>query len=714
MENNDKYFIVRTLKKLRELTSWSKEKSNTLSETIASHLKKIPELKQYINENIKENESKIFFEIGKHLKYCRYKKGKFIKHSYEPDNFFYLVFSGKIAKMDIKYTRSYLSFKEYLIHLIKMKILGENYIYKKCLKKNKKIFPFDENIDVLSTKDINMEHYDDLIKKIKNEILNSPWYQDNNEINKVSDFIELYNPKLSNDKLSFFGKESKYPVFMPIFVFDKILKPISFIGQLTQPKGIKLPSAFVCLSSSSVFYINKTEIDRHNNLYTLFQRRVSEDVIQNLFEGHFLFQDTDVNFLSKNYSKYFYIKNYVKGQKLIEQNTPNEGIFFINKGIFQLKSRRTYHELSLLRFKAMQSLTMENKKNLTEIEDNSNKNYKNVYEGLNPVQIENLTKERDLNFKIYQSSDVIGLNDICDDKTGLNMFSVECASDEGEVYFLPKEIFTSMITNETINNNINELVSKQCLSLLEEINNNKKIMENSIRSLTNSHKEKNTNLFYLRKNKDKNKNYHCISQRNQSLDFSSFSNYNNMNTFSNTNYSNNYVTIKENPLKNKILNNHYNKTPRITSSRIFSTKISSHHKNSNSNSHLILKTNESNTNYKIKEKRKKDIGNFNSINPFLTYREKIKAFKILNEENKNEIKNDNKFNSLKPKLEFKNLLNNGNKVNNIFKRKSGNKIIIKNLIFKERKYTPKSIKLINSPINENNLINNKKIYIKSN
>ena len=189
-----------------------------------------------------------------------------------------------------------------------------------------------------------MEHYDELVKKIKEEINNSPWNQDTNEINKVSDFIELYNPILTKNNLSFIGKESKYPTFLPMYFSDKILKPISFIGQLNQPKGIKSLSTYVCLCSSCVFYINKTQIDKKNNLYTLFQRKVSEDIINNLFEGHFLFQDTDLNFLSKNYSKYFFIRNFNKGQLIISQNTPNEWIYFINKRIFRLKSRRTYHE----------------------------------------------------------------------------------------------------------------------------------------------------------------------------------------------------------------------------------------------------------------------------------------------------------------------------------------------------------------------------------
>ena len=711
MESSSKNLIARTLKKLKELTNWSEEKTITLSETIALNLKKLPELKHYINENNKENESKIYFEMGRYLKYSRYKKGQFIKHSYDSDNFFYMIFSGSIAKIDIKYTRSYLTFKEYLIHLIKLKLLGENYIYKRCLKRNKKVFPFDENIDVLVTKDINMDHYDELIKKIKNEIKDSPWNQNTDEVNKVSDFIELYNPNLSNNKLSFFGKESKYPVYMPIYVFDKILNPISFIGELTKPKGIKMLSAYVCLSRSSVFYINKTKIDRNNNLYTLFQRRVSEEVVEKLFEGHFLFQDTDVNFLSKNYSKYFFIKNYIKGQKLIQQNTPNEGIYFINKGVFQLKARRTYHELNELKFKAMQSLTKENKNNLTGKEKTSKKNYENIYEGLNPYQIANLTKEREINFMVYKSSDVIGLDDVYDIKTGLNNFSVECISDEGEAYFLPKEIVTSMRTNETIDNNIRELVGKQCLELLREINENKKMLENSIRRITSGYKEKNNNVFYLRKNTDNNKNLHTISHRNPSLDYSSLSNYNNMKTFTSTNYSNNYIyTIKENSLKNKILNNHFNKTPKITESRIFSPKILPNKKGANLN--LKLKKYKSNEINKFKVQKNDKIQSLSSVNPFLTYREKFKAIKILNEENKNEIKNDNKFASLNPKLEYKNILTNQNKVSNIYRLKSGNKKIIKNIILKERKSNSKLVKVIYNSLSDKKLIN-KKIYIKS-
>ena len=692
MSNSNKNLISRTLKNLKELINSSEKKSTALSETIASNLKKIPEIKQYINENNKENESKIFFELAKYLKYNRYKKGNFIKHTYESDNFFYMIFSGNIAKIDIKYIRTYFTFEDYLKHLIKLKLLGEHYVYKKCLKKNKRIFPFDENIDILTTKDINLKHYDDLIKKIKNEINNSPWYQEGKEINSIQDFIELYNPKISDNEYTFNRNENKYPTFLPIYIFDKYLKPISFIGQLTKPKGIKLLSAYVCLSSSSVFYINKTEIDSFNNLFTLFQKNVSEDVIKKLFEGHFLFQDTDIDFLSKNYSRYFYIQNYTKGQKLIEQNRPKGGIFFINKGEFQLKTKRTYHELNELKFKIIQSLDIKNKNNLIQINKTSTANYENIYQGLNPIQMEKLNKEREISFNIYKFSEVVGLSDLYDSKTGLYNFSIECISDEGEVYFLPEEILTSLITNETIKKNMDELVEKQCKMLLREIDNKKKLIEYNIKRISSKYKERSTKGFYLIKNEpEKLVKLSTITQRNFSFDNSSNLHHNKINNYNITNtpkLSKAYiVSNKENTLKNKILNKYH--TPKIKGSRILSTKNLPN--NNDDYGKLKLKTTENDRVYNMIKLKYRDGRNERNIfkqnmkvkNAFLTYSEQFKTMKKYNEENKIEIKTINGFKLMKLKLDHNNILNNQNKIRNIFKTKNGNKNLIKNTIFKE-------------------------------
>ena len=563
MNHTNPDLLEKIIKKLKILTFYKVEKTKLLAETIAKYLKILPELKNYVNENIPENESKIFFELGKYLQYHKYKKGKCIKHSYDPDNLFYMVLSGKVAKIDIKYCRVYLSFKEYLKHLIKLKLLDENYIYRKCIKKNKKVFPFDENINLLTTKEIYIEHYQQLIWNIKEEINNSVWIKNKNNIN-IQDFLSLYNPGITNSKFDFIGKEAKYPTYLPVYIFDKILTPISFIGQLTRPKGIRFLSSYICLSSCDIFYIEKGEIDKNNNLYNLFQRRVSEEVVQKIFKNHFFFKDIDNSFLIKNYSKYFYILKLEKGQKLIQQNTPYEGIYFIKDGIFQLKTIRSYNELNDLRFSVMHALDnfptaySGYQEKMENIEKKNKNNEKNIYEGLNQEQIAKFTEKKEISFKAYLSHEVVGLNDLYDNMTGLNNFTVECLSNEAEVFYLPREILTSMLANDEINSKVGEFIGEQCLLHINEINKYKESFEQTIQFEANNFRE-NKQLFKIKNSfifkNYKNKNYHSINFRAKKNIRNGFDNFKINNTNCSTNKSNNSINYLNTLNKTQISNN---------------------------------------------------------------------------------------------------------------------------------------------------------------
>ena len=690
MNHTNPDLLEKIIKKLKILTFYKVEKTKLLSETIAKYLQTLPELKNYVNENIPENESKIFFELGKYLQYHKFKKGKFIKHSYDSDNFFYMVLSGKVAKIDIKYCRVYLSFKEYLKHLIKLKLLDENYIYRKCIKKNNKVFPFDENINVLTTKEINIEHYQELIKNIKDEINNSFWLKNKNNVN-IQDFLLLYNPGITNSKFDFIGKEAKYPTYLPVYFFDKILTPISFIGQLTRPKGIRFLSSYICLSSCDIFYIEKGEIDKNNNLYNLFQRRVSEDIVQKLFKNHFFFKDADNSFLIKNYSKYFYILKLEKGQKLIQQNTPYEGIYFIKDGIFQLKTIRSYNELNDLRFSVMHALDNFPKaysgyqEKIDKIEKKNKNNEKNIYEGLDQEQITKFTEKKEISFKIYLSHEVVGLNDIYDSMTGLYNFTVECLSDGAEVYYLPSEIMTSMLADDEINSKVGEFIGDQCLLHINEINKYKESFEQTIQFEANSFRE-NKHLFKIKNslifNNNKKKNYHSINfraKKNISIGFDNFKANNNTNCF--TNKSNNSI-------------NYFNKFNKTQISDNSDIKI---HQNKKYKNYPHLKLN--NLNYINKEEKKQSLldgsnetknGNnyYKTFSQFYTPRtNKNKDIKVqmsglyltdrkitekqrINEENKDKINNiKEQFNETfndKRKLLFsktysKGILKNGNK-----------------------------------------------------
>ena len=581
--------IDKIIEKLKIFTSYKEEKPRLLVESISNYLIMFPEIKNYINENNQDNESKIFFELSKNLKYSKYHKGKFIKHSYDLDNYFFIIFSGDIAKIDIKYNRIYISFKEYLTHLIKLKLLNENYIYMKCIKKNNKTFPLNDKFDVLKLEDSKNENYQQLIKTIKEKIKNSSWLNNNNKTNNIQDFLSLYNPEILNIKISFMRKETRYPAFLPFYILDKVLSPISFIGQLSKPIGIKFSSAYITLSNCDIFYINKNEISQNNNLYNLFQRKISEDIIKKLFEGHHFFKDTDKSFLIKNYIKYFYVKKLKKGQKIIRQNTPHEGIYFIKNGVFQLQTLRSYNDLNNLHFSILHALDnypktfmlYQNKIKKLEKQNIKNEFEKKIFEGLNQSQISKFSEIKNIPFKTFNSPEVVGFNDIYDYKTGLNNFSVECISEEGEVYFLPKEIVTSMLTEENMNANISEYIGKQCLLLINEINKYKDSFEKIIqleknKKLNENTKKKNHSFYSLNLNNisnlsiDKNNNYlsNLKPKKNHST---GFDNYINNNTFFLSNkiindkniYNFNEIKMNKTSFNKKGNNSRYNIYPKI-------------------------------------------------------------------------------------------------------------------------------------------------------
>ena len=735
MQQSNPYLIRKIFKKLKFLLGNQEEKTSLLSESIAIYLRYIPELKNYINENNHENESKILFEVAKYLKYSKYHKGHFVKHSYDLDKYFYMIFYGDVAKFDIKYNRLYLSFKEYLTYLIKLRLLGEKNLYMKCLRKNKKVFPFDEKMDLLTTEDIKIDHYQEMIKNIKNDIKNSTWFNNSLETNKIQDFLDLYNPQIINIKEAFLGKETKYPTYIPFYIFDKIMEPISFIGQLTKPKGIKFLSSYVCLNMCDIFYIDKTEIDRDNNLFKLFQRRVSEDVVKKLFEGHFFFNDTDKSFLIKNYSKYFYAQKYYKGEKLIQQNRPHEGIYFINSGIFQLKSLRSYNELNDLHFSILHSLDnfpkafMDYQSKINDMEKYNNKNkYKNIYEGLSPNQISLFTELKNIQFNTLVSPDVVGLNDIYDNKTGLNNFSVECISEEAEVYFLPREIVTSMLTDDNINNKIGEFIGKQCMLLITEINKYKESFENTMKLEITNYKTTNYNRFSLnlkkpinaREEKSKNILLNLIHKKNPTL--TTFSkNISNISknisiNMSNTNYTCGSISI----LNNKSLNNmkhntRYEKCPNLFSIKIMNNNnkddiLQSQFKNDRYNSDQHYKTNFRFYKSKVKRNSAMKINILNSQNEFLTDR-------VKSENEKSNINEEDKIDFSKNKEVLKTTNNeniNNNAINdkiNTFINKSYNKGILKNLSRHKRSF--KNVMKYNSYENNKKILKRPLTYLKS-
>jgi hypothetical protein len=339
MNNNEKnYFLAVNINHL--LNTKAKgggdkdSRTKVLTEKIGQELEAIPELAKYLNEDDPNLKRTFFVEFGRYIKYNRYQRGETIQYIGEGDKRFYLIITGRILKLNIRYKNLYLSLKDYITHLAKLLILGEKNLYNDCIKKNSEVLPIKENMDIVKFSD-KIKFYDfqeeiKKIKKMKEEIL---FFSNEEKIKKkinVNEILELYNPKNDNKgKNQFLNNEMRFIISLPFFYVDKIMEPISFLGHLNKSRGIKTNSSYICLNHCDVFYIEKEDINKGDELiYNLIYRKKSETIIDKLFKNHYLFKEIDISFLSKNYSKYFEVINAKKDDYIIHQGNTYEGVYF--------------------------------------------------------------------------------------------------------------------------------------------------------------------------------------------------------------------------------------------------------------------------------------------------------------------------------------------------------------------------------------------------
>ena len=503
--NNEKNLVL--ILALQQLLDSMKLKENhnrskLLSEKIAQVLESIPEFIEYLNEDNLALRHKFFIEFGRYIKYNKIAKGTTIKYVCEGDKLFYLVFTGKLLKLNIKYKYLYSSLKEFILFLTKLYILDEKALYNDCIKKNQGILPLKENIDIIKyASKIQFFDFKTEIQKIK-ELKEVILFNNYNEekIKKklnISDILLLYNPDIDvGSKNHFLNEDMKFLVALPFFYVDKVIEPISFLGHLNKNRGIRKYCCYICLNNCDVFALDKDNIkNTEHPIYNIINRKKSEIVTNNLFKTHFLFKDTDSKFLSKNYSKYFDIIKISKGEFIIHQGNVYEGVYFVINGMLQLKSNRTYNELSDLNYGILNNIDSKNHKKV-HIDSFSDKKKASIINKLihSPLFIKKSNQKKEINFGTFSNNEIIGLNDIYDKKKGIYNFSVQCLTNEAELFFVPKEIFTSLITNQEIYDKISALTEEKNKILSLKINKYKDLFELEFDKFLSPDKEEKNNF----------------------------------------------------------------------------------------------------------------------------------------------------------------------------------------------------------------------------
>ena len=181
--------------------------------------------------------------------------------------------------------------------------------------------------------------------------------------------------------------------------------------------------------------------------------------------------------------------------------------------MLQLKSNRSYNELSDLNYGVLNNLDSKTKKqeNLKDFDDKKKNGILNKLIH-NPLFIKKSNEKKEINFGTFSNNEIIGLNDIYDKKKGISNFSVQCLTNEAELFFVPKEIFTSLITNQEILDKINSLTQEKNKLLSLKIKKYKNLFELEFDKFLSPDKEEknNRNDFY-------HKLYHKSSLENKSI-----------------------------------------------------------------------------------------------------------------------------------------------------------------------------------------------------
>ena len=504
MNDDNNFFLMLSLIQLLESKPSVKgekntERSKALSEKIGQLLESIPELENYLEEEDKNLRKKILVEIGRYIKYSKFEKGVTIKHLGEGDKFFYMTIYGKIIKLNIIYKPLYATLKEYILYLSKLLIIGEKYLYVDCIKKNQKVFNIKETINIMDYgKNIKSFDFEEEIQKIKNlrdEIFLLKYNEDEKIKMKlnVSELLTLYNPKMGEKNYSLNGQQ-KYCIILPFFYVDSTLNSIAFIGNLNKNYGIKKYSSYICLNNCDVFYIDKTEI-KDEKLFSLTNTTKSDMITNSLFKKHYIFKDCQTKFLQKNYSKFVNVVKIQKGENLILQNSNYEGIFIIIKGVLQLKTKRSYNELNELKYNILNNFT--NYVNLNnELESFRDKKRDAIMQRLlrNPQFIKEANEIKEVDFGTFVDTEIVGLCDLYDKYNGIYNFSVKCISNEAEFFFIPKEIFNSMLTNQDIEEKITKLTTEKIKILKLKIKRFIELFETEFDKLSPQFKEEKKNF----------------------------------------------------------------------------------------------------------------------------------------------------------------------------------------------------------------------------
>ena len=501
------------------------EYNNRTNDDIAKTLPRFQSL-EYLNEYIKykeeekkNNSSKMILELAWISFYQYKKKLTFVKKANEDLHKFFLVLNGNLSQLNLTFKKEKISIEEYLLYMIKMKLLQEKQIVYKCNKLNKAYVNLDiNNFRTYFTENKNY-NFKELKQRAKRELLEAGF--------KILPDNRVVIPNIENYiKLSLFqtdernDTQTRFNLFIGHYIKTNTLSKGNYIGDLS-PNDNNEGCSYICDKNCDICYVNKNDKFR-TKLYDLMlqkYRRIFKE-IKNKF---YIFKDTSEDICLNNFVPLMLYKKYTKGEKILIQNSQYEGIYLVIDGEIKISISQTFNELSntlvslqysifnfkdyvskiiktidiikefnlkyMLKFQNQNMIDMGNTKINNELI--SSNEYLSYFNGIKNIEFYNLGV-----------GDIVGLNELFDYKTELYNFTAECISDEANLFFISKRNFNNIMEKENgIMNNVIQLIDLKAKTLIGKINNfrseYRNVVINSLSNKKNKSFNSNNNKFYF-------------------------------------------------------------------------------------------------------------------------------------------------------------------------------------------------------------------------
>lgn len=467
--------------------------------------KAIPFLKTLTNfydfitfEETKEASNTLLIKLTWVLFRKSFPKNKIVKRYGKNNNFFNIILEGDLIKLDLIISREILSLEEYLIHLIKLKLMKEDEMFNKARILNRSYVKIDEsNINNFCNKN-HIKNYEYLKKKAILE-LNKLGYEippdcreedfnvEDLTLNSVENYIKIFDICINSKRLHDKTK-AYFNFYIPKFKKNGILERGSFFGNFLKEE-INLPYALVCDNKCEIGEINK-DLHYDEGIYESIinkKKKLFKDFIHNFFMFHHVNEEIFCN----NYAPYIIYKKYSKGEKIFMQNSCFEGVYLLKEGevklsintcIDEMYNLITYFTYALNGFNDYVSgftsrdyITDQIKQQNQRIQSHHNLDFETV-----KLYLE--TKNYILmSLKDYN---IIGTNESFDHQTEIFNFTAECISNQAIIYFIPKEILNVMLNKEKmVYNSFIQLVEFRIKDIIWKIKYYINIFENKIKKI---------------------------------------------------------------------------------------------------------------------------------------------------------------------------------------------------------------------------------------